>query len=330
MILIFINPAVMTVTEYFPPQATELRRRYAAARNHLERRYLTIMFCDLVNSTRLAVRLDPEDLMHLFQSYRRLCEAITSKHEGLIADYAGDGIMVVFGYPRTREDDAARAVRAALDLTSALDAHKSGSADSAWNRISIRIGIASGLVLLGDPEGTVVGETPNLAARLQAAAQPGAIIISNETRSLVKHIFRLKNIGLYTLRGYEQMLRLWQVISRAQRRNAVVRINPAVLTARLYRLPVPARRVAQVAALLGRAFSYSLITTLWPYQREQLEQGLRLLCRSEVLVKTGVGGNTRYRFKWALMQEVAQQSTLKQVRLSLHRQATPIFTGETT
>ena len=182
--------------------------------NHPERRYLTIMFCDLVNSTRLATSLEPEDLLHLIQIYRRLCTEIINGHGGFITSYTGDGVMIVFGYPRTREDDAERAVCAALDLLDSLKDRKHGPGRDTWNRISIRIGIASGLALVSDSGKTVVGEPPNLAARLQAVAQPDAIVISNETRDLVKTIFRLKNIGPCALHGYEKMLRLWQVVSK--------------------------------------------------------------------------------------------------------------------
>ena len=182
--------------------------------NHPERRYLTMMFCDLVNSTRLAASLEPEELLHVIQAYRCLCTEIINDHGGFIANYTGDGVMIVFGYPRTREDDAERAVYAALDLLNTLKARKHGIGSATWNQISIRIGIASGLVLISDSGETVVGEPPNLAARLQAVAQPDAIVISNGTRELVKTIFRLKNIGPCTIHGYEKMLRLWQVVSK--------------------------------------------------------------------------------------------------------------------
>ena len=203
-----------TVMEYPLTRTLERRPCRRSAANCPERRYLTLMFCDLVNSTRLAISLELEDLLHLIQTYRRLCAEIIGNHDGFIANFTGDGVMIVFGYPRTRADDAERAVRAALDLLNVLKANKHGPGSATWNRISIRIGIASGLVLISDSGGTVVGEPPNLAARLQALAQPDAIVISNETRELVKTIFRLKNIGPCAIHGYEKMLRLWQVVSK--------------------------------------------------------------------------------------------------------------------
>ena len=503
------------------------------------------MFCDLVNSTGLAGSLDPEDLLQIIKTYRHLCSEIIECHDGFVAHFTGDGVMAFFGYPRTREDDAERAVGAALDLLSALKMRKTAALDQAWNRISIRIGIASGLVVLGDPYETVIGETPNLAARLQAVAQPGTTIISNETRCLVRNAFRLQDRGLYALRGYEKLFRLWQVIgSTGGRSFSAAQISPAgpvgrhgefrqlmelwqpvrlrqgrvalvsgdtgtgksmlleafcrhvagtcseqlylrcpaagdvlrpqlaqllaamelvrrpaparnsrsghpattspyvvvledtqrlsaealalldklvalvttrpiflaishrtrfeppphwrrwehvktiylaplsrvaaaafirhvagsacipacvaeeiitrgegiplflteltagatganvpatpgkldipekvrtLLMARLDRQPFQARQAAQVGAALGREFDYPLIRVLWPYHAQQLEAALETLCRSEVLVQRGTGVKARYRFKWALMQEVAYQGTLKQVRLNLRK-----------
>ena len=186
--------------------------------NRVERRYLSIMFCDLVNSTSLATRLDPEDLLQLIQTYRNLCVETIKFYGGFTAGYAGDGTMSCFGYPQAHEDDAERAVYAALDLLNAFKTRKTGLTDGAGNSISVRIGIASGLVVVGNstgtdsvPEKTVIGQAPNLAARLQSMAQPGTVIVSTETRNLVQNRFRLKKIGLRSLAGFEKTQMLWQV-----------------------------------------------------------------------------------------------------------------------
>lgn len=186
--------------------------------NQVERRYLSIMFCDLVNSTGLVTRLDPEDLLQLIQTYRNLCVETIKYYGGFTAGYAGDGTMSYFGYPRTHEDDAERAVYAALDLLDSFKTRKTELADVAGNSISVRIGIASGLVVVGNSTGTgsvlektVIGQAPNLAARLQSMAQPGTAIVSTATRNLVQNRFRLKNIGMNSLAGFEKT-QLWQVV----------------------------------------------------------------------------------------------------------------------
>lgn len=187
--------------------------------NRIERRYLSIMFCDLVNSTGLATRLDPEDLLQLIQAYRNLCVGTIKYYGGFTACCMGDGIMSYFGYPRTHEDDAERAVYAALDLLASFKTRKTGLTDVDGNRISIRIGIASGLVVVGNltgtgavPEETIIGQAPNLAARLQSLAQPDTAIVSAETRNLIHERFRLKNLGMHSLAGFKKTQLLWQVV----------------------------------------------------------------------------------------------------------------------
>ena len=188
----------------------------------VERRYLTIMFCDLVNSTRLATRLDPENLLELTQAYRALCVAIIKNHDGFLASFMGDGFMSYFGYPQANQDDAERAAYAALDLITSIKTGITARLDGHDNNISTRIGIASGLVVVGNLTGnsnlqqeTAIGETPNLAARLQVLAQPDTVIVSTETRNLIQNRFTLRNIGFHPLPGFEKTHRLWQVIDTA-------------------------------------------------------------------------------------------------------------------
>ncbi len=190
--------------------------------NRVERRYLTIMFCDLVNSTRLSTRLDPEEMLQIIQAYRNLCVAIIEKYGGFAAGHMGDGVMSYFGYPQAHEDDAERAVYAALDLLASIKTGETRLGDGNGNRISIRIGIASGLVVVGNPIGTgaaaqetVIGQAPNLAARLQALAQPDSVIVSSETRNLIQNRFRVKNIGMHPLAGFKKTQMLWQVVDAA-------------------------------------------------------------------------------------------------------------------
>src|SRR6516165_8999808 len=143
-----------------------------------ERRQLTVMFCDLVGSTPLSVRFDPEDLREVIGAYHRCVAETTGRFAGFVAKYMGDGVLVYFGYPHAQEDDAERALRAGLALADAAGAIEAGD-----TKLAVRIGIATGLVVVGDllgsgaaQEQAVVGETPNLAARLQALAEPGAVV----------------------------------------------------------------------------------------------------------------------------------------------------------
>jgi class 3 adenylate cyclase len=148
-----------------------------------ERRQLTVMFCDLVGSTPLSARFDPEDLREVIGAYHRCVAGTVARYAGFVAKYMGDGVLIYFGYPEAHEDDAERAVRAGLAVIDAI------SQLATPERLSVRLGIASGLVVVGDLIGAgaaqergVIGETPNLAARLQALAQPGTVVIAESTR----------------------------------------------------------------------------------------------------------------------------------------------------
>ena len=164
----------------------------ASATAEAERRQLTVMFCDLVDSTPLSTRLDPEDLREIIGAYHRCVAAVIEGAGGFVAKYMGDGVLAYFGYPRADEHDAERAVRAGLALigeVARLDT-------AAGVLLQVRVGIATGLVVVGDligqgaaQEQAVVGETPNLAARLQALAEPGAVVIAPSTRRLTSGLF---------------------------------------------------------------------------------------------------------------------------------------------
>jgi class 3 adenylate cyclase len=163
----------------------------ASAPADAERRQLTVMFCDLVGSTALSARFDPEDLREVYGAYHRTVADVVGIFDGHVAKYMGDGVLVYFGYPRAHEDDAERAVRAGLDVIGAV-----GRLDVKSLELQARVGIATGLVVVGDligegsaQEQAVVGETPNLSARLQALAEPGAVIIAAGTHRLLGDLF---------------------------------------------------------------------------------------------------------------------------------------------
>jgi class 3 adenylate cyclase len=179
-----------------------------------ERRQLTVMFCDLVGSTALSARLDPEDMREIIGAYHRCCSENIVRAGGFVAKFMGDGVLAYFGYPQAHEDDAERSVRGALDLAEAVPKLQT-SQDAA---LQVRIGIASGLVVVGDligegvaQEHGVVGETPNLAARLQAVAAPGQVVIAQSTGRLTAGQFDYHNLGRVTLKGMAEPVQAWQV-----------------------------------------------------------------------------------------------------------------------
>jgi class 3 adenylate cyclase len=165
-------------------------------RSDAERRQLTVMFCDLVGSTALSTRFDPEDLREIVSAYHRCVADTVARFSGFVAKYMGDGVLIYFGYPEAHEDDAERAVRAGLAVIDAVG----GLAIS--EPLNVRLGVASGLVVVGDLIGAgaaqergVVGETPNLAARLQALAQPGTLVVADSTRRQIGAFFDTEDLG---------------------------------------------------------------------------------------------------------------------------------------
>ena len=184
------------------------------SRRGVERRHLTVLFCDLVGSTVLSTRLDPEDLHEIIAAYRRCCSAAIVRSGGFVAKYMGDGVIAYFGYPEANEDDAERAVRAGLALVEAVPKLQ----DDSGAPLEARVGIATGMVLVGDliaggaaHAHDVVGETPNLAARLQNLAAPNAVIISGETRRLVGELFECSAIAAQSLKGFATPVQAWHV-----------------------------------------------------------------------------------------------------------------------
>jgi class 3 adenylate cyclase/predicted ATPase len=183
-----------------------------------ERRQLTVMFCDLVGSTALSTRLDPEDLRKIISRYHRHCAEMIVKSGGFVARYMGDGVLAYFGYPQAHEDDAERAVRAGLALVGAATKLDAGSGTA----LQMRVGIATGLVVVGDliagdpaHECEVVGETPNLAARLQVLAEPDTVVIDGGTRRLLGELFEYRALGPVVVRGFDDPVVAWQVTGRS-------------------------------------------------------------------------------------------------------------------
>jgi class 3 adenylate cyclase/predicted ATPase len=228
-----------TVTAAFPD---------APARADAERRQLTVMFFDLVGSTELAARLDPEDLREVIAAYHRVVADVVSSFDGFVAKYMGDGVLAYFGYPRAHEDDAERAVRAGLG---AIDAVRRLDVKSV--KLQTRVGIATGLVVVGDligagsaQEQSVVGETPNLAARLQSLAEPDSVVIAAGTRRMVGNLFDYLDLGAVEVKGIAALVVAWQVL------------RPSAVASRFEAL-----RGAALTRLVGRDEEIELLLRRW-------------------------------------------------------------------
>jgi class 3 adenylate cyclase len=207
------------------PTATE-----TISRDEAERRHLTVMICDLVGSTALSARLDPEDMRTVIDTYHAACARIMPTYDGFLAEFRGDGILAYFGYPRAHEDDAERTVRAGLDIIAAVSALKTPAAQP----LGVRIGIATGLVIVGRLRGhgtlrehAVVGDTPNVAARLLGLADPGTIVVAASTRRLLGDLFRLRDLGQHEVKGIAEPIAAWAVegVSASESRFEAVRVS---------------------------------------------------------------------------------------------------------
>src|SRR5689334_21623609 len=198
-----------------PGPPIDLGSQPDASETTAERRPLSVMFCDLIGSTALSARLDPEDLREVIRSYQARVAATIQQFDSFIARYVGDGVLIYFGWPQANETDAERAVRAGLAVATAVS-----ETPVAGQTLQVRIGIATGLVVIGEPIGsgdsrqqTAVGETPNLAARLQGLAGPGQVIIDPATRRQIGRLFDCRDLGTIELKGLSASVPSWQVIS---------------------------------------------------------------------------------------------------------------------
>ena len=224
----------------------------APVRAEAERRQLTVMFCDLVGSTPLSTRLDPEDLREVIAAFHHAVAEVVGSFDGFVAKYMGDGVLIYFGYPRAHEDDAERAVRAGLGVTDAVRRLDVGSV-----KLRVRVGIATGLVVVGDligegsaREQSVVGETPNLASRLQGLAEPGAVVIAASTRRLVGGLFDYRDLGAVDLKGMVEPVPAWQVL------------RPSVVASRF-----EAMHGSLLSPLFGRDEEIDLLLRRWAHAR---------------------------------------------------------------
>ncbi len=272
-----------------PPLAGEGRAGAEA-----ERRQLTVMFCDLVGSTALSARLDPEDLREVIGAYHRCCTDLITEAGGFVAKYMGDGVLAYFGYPLAHEHDAEHAVQAGLALVEA--APKLTTAPTGQARglkahgvpLQVRVGIATGLVVVGDligagaaQEQAVVGETPNLAARLQALAEPDAVVIADGTRRLLGNLFELKDLGARDLKGIAGPARAWAALRARSVGSRFDALHPTGLT-----------------DLVGREEESELLLRRW--SRAKTGEG-------QVVLLSGEAGIGKSRLTAALLERLAAE-----------------------
>ena len=231
-----------------------------------ERRQLTVMFCDLVGSTALASRLDLEDLREVIGGYHKDVETVVGRFDGFVAKYMGDGVLAYFGYPQAHEDDAERAIRAGLEIVTT--ARQVPVAPG--GRLQVRVGIATGLVVVGDLVGAgeahergVVGETPNLAARLQTLAEPGSVIIAASTHKLTGEIFECEELGEVELKGFVAPVAAWRVRGEGAVESRFEALHSA----------------AALAPLVGREEEIQLLLRHWTQTKEG--EGRVVLLRGE-------------------------------------------------
>ena len=247
-----------------------------------ERRQLTVMFVDLVGSTELSARLDPEDMGEVIRAYQERCGQVVSRWDGHVAKYMGDGVLAYFGWPQAHEDDAERGVRAGLDLAKEVG----GLTATDGASLGARIGIATGLVMVGDRVGEgaaqeerVIGETPNLAARLQGLAVPGTVVIAEGTRRLLGGLFEYADLGAQDLKGFADSIQAWRVVgeSRAESR-------------------FEALHGQQLTALVGREHEIGLLVDRW----ERSKDG-----EGQVVLLSGEPGIGKSRIVRALRERLA-------------------------
>lgn len=216
-----------------PAIARDAAKDGAVAPPDAERRPLTVMFCDLVGSTDLSGRLDPEDMAAVIRIYQDEVARQVAHYEGHVAKFMGDGVLAYFGWPRAHEDDAERAVRTGLSVSEAVGRLRTPTGEP----LAARVGIATGIVVVGDlasertmDKDAIVGETPNLAARLQAAADPGSVVVSQETRNLLGELFELEHRGNRAMKGFREPVPVWRVLGESRLESRFEAMHGAGLT----------------------------------------------------------------------------------------------------
>src|SRR5712691_802293 len=268
-----VGPTAVAPPEPPPPEA--------------ERRQLTVLFCDLVGSTPLASQLDPEDLREVVRAYQAACAKVIARFEGHIAQYLGDGLLVYFGYPRAHEDDAQRAVRAGLGMVEAVGQLNTRLEQERGVCLAVRLGIHTGLVVVGEVGGgtrqeqLALGETPNLAARLQGIAAPNTLVISATTFQLLGGFFACQPLGTPLLKGFAQPLAVYRVLYESMARSRLEAVGSTGWT-----------------PLVGREQEIGLLVERWA----QVKEGV-----GQVVLLSGEAGIGKSRLVQVLQEHVAAE-----------------------
>ena len=271
-----------------------------------ERRQLTVLFCDLVDSTRLANQLDPEDWREVVRAYQQTCAEVIEHFEGHIAQYLGDGLLVYFGYPQAHEDDAQRAVRTGLDMVQALVTLNRRLQQEKGVRLAVRVGIHTGLVVVGEVGGgnrqeqLALGETPNLAARLQGLAAPDTVVVSPATFRLVRGYFTAQELGAHRLKGVTVPVQVYQMLGESAAQSRLDIAGPSGLT-----------------PLVGRESEVLLLLERWAHSQDG---------RGQVVLLSGEAGIGKSRLVEVLHERVISQGATRLVfRCSPYHQQSALY-----
>ena len=274
--------AIARLTSGGDEPAPPVARTDPKPRDAAERRQLTVVFCDLVGSTALAAGLDPEDMREIIAAYHQCCASLIERNGGFVAKYMGDGVLAYFGYPLAHEHDAERAVRAGLSIVDAAPKLKT-AADAP---LHVRVGIATGVVVVGDLLGSgelqergIVGDTPNLAARLQGIAAPDSVVIAEGTRRLLGDLFDLADLGPRALKGVAAPARAYAALSESVQESRFEALHAGGLT-----------------ALVGREEESELLLRRWA--RAKAGEG-------QVVLLSGEAGIGKSRLTAALLERLA-------------------------
>ena len=271
-----------------------------------ERRQITLLFCDLVDSTALASRLDPEDLRDVIRAYQADCAEAIERFEGSVAQYLGDGLLVYFGHPQAHEDDARRAVRAGCEIVETIARLNARLEREKGVRLAVRVGIHTGLVVVGEVgpssrhEQLALGEAPNIAARLQALALPDTVVISDTTWRLVQGYFAGHDLGTHHLKGVPATVRLYQISGESGAQS---------------RLDIPSAK--GLTPLVGRESEVILLAERW----QQAKDGL-----GQVIVMTGEAGIGKSRLVEVLKERLASEPHVRwECRCSAYHQHSALY-----
>jgi class 3 adenylate cyclase/predicted ATPase len=271
-----------------------------------ERRQLTVLFCDLVDSTRLSSQLDPEDYREVVREYQRVCTEVIQRYDGYIAQYLGDGLLIYFGYPVAHEEDAQRAVHSGLGIVAAIQSLNTRLEPDKGVRLAIRLGIHTGLVVVGEMGGEgrqeqlALGETPNVAARIQGLAEPDTVVISGATYRLIQGYFDCESMGEQDLRGVSQPIAVYRVLKESGVQS---------------RLDVASSR--GLTPLVGREQEVGLLLERW----EQAKDG-----QGQVILLSGEAGIGKSRLVQVLKDHVAEEPhTQWECRSSPYYQNTALY-----